>query len=170
MSISFDIYLAFTLAGSITDIASRRIPNYLTYSAAALVLLSSASAGLASFSYALLWLVVTIAIGSVIFGIGLIGGGDIKLMAVGAAALGYPTFFIILLYVAVAGGLLAACVAVQQHRLRETLLNIAFSAASGTAVVPRATSNRIPYALAICAGSLYYAASESIAPWLRLVH
>jgi prepilin peptidase CpaA len=170
MSVSFDIFLFFTVLGSITDIMSRRIPNLMTYGAAALVLIASAFSGPATFAFALLWLVVTIVAGSVIFGRGWIGGGDIKLMAVGASAIGYPNFFIVLLYIAIAGGIVAAAAAARKNTLRQTVYNVAFSAATGNAIVPDATSSRIPYALAICAGSFFYAATESIAPWLRLAH
>jgi len=168
MSMNIEIYLFFTIVGSVTDICSRRIPNVITYGAMALVLIAAADQGPIAFGYAALWLVITIVAGSVVFGKGWIGGGDIKLIAVGAAAVGYPAFLLVLLYIAVAGGILAAGAAARKRRLRETCFSIAVSAATGTSVVPHATSSRIPYALAICAGSFYYAASESIAPWLRL--
>lgn len=170
MSVSIEIYLFFTLVGSVTDVCSRRIPNLITYGAMALVLLASADRGASAFGLAALWLAITIVAGSVVFGRGWIGGGDIKLMAAGAAAIGFPAFLLVLMYIAVAGGLLAAGAAARKHRLRETFFSVAVSAATGTSVVPHASSSRIPYALAICAGSFYYAASESIAPWLRLAH
>lgn len=168
MPLTLEIYLLFTLIGSVTDIYSRRIPNVITYGAITLVLIASLQHGPAAFGWGVLWLAVTIVAGSVLFSRGWIGGGDIKLMAAGSAAIGYPAFLSVLLYIAVAGGFVAAVAAARKGRFRETVFSVAVSAVTKTAVVPHATSSRIPYALAICAGSFFYAASESIAPWFRL--
>ncbi len=170
MSYSLIIFLGAALLGSATDLRSRRIPNLITYGAATLVLLVKLFEGPAHLGFAAASLLVTIGVGSIMFGAGWIGGGDIKLIAVGAAAITYPAFLAVLLYIAVAGGVVAIIAATSSRRLSDTFKRVALSAATRTAVVPHPNSARIPYALAICAGAFTYAASESIAPWLRLAH
>jgi hypothetical protein len=54
-------------------------------------------------------------------------------------------------------------------RLQTVVTHIVQSIAGQTAMVADPRARRVPYALAICAGTCYYAASESIAPWLQLV-
>jgi prepilin peptidase CpaA len=167
---SLSLFLIACFVASYTDLRWRRVPNALTYGTIAALLAVCASAGLVPFVLAAASVVVVLLVGSFIFGLGWLGGGDIKLLAAGAAAIGFPSFLIVLVYVAASGGFIAALYALSEGRLRTVVTNVALSAVAGTAVTPAAASRRIPYALAICAGACIYAASESFAPWLRLAH
>jgi len=169
-NVTASIFLIACAIAGYTDIRWRRVPNALTYGAMAIVVAATAPAGIGAVLWSLAAVAATIIVGSVVFGLGYIGGGDIKLLAVGAAAIGFPGFFMVLLYVACAGGAIAAVYALREGRLRTVLTHVTVSAIAQTRVVPAAGSRRIPYALAIGAGAFCYIASESIAPWFRLAH
>jgi prepilin peptidase CpaA len=163
-------FLAACLIACVTDSRSRRIPNVLTYGAIAVALAFAAFRGPLPFAEALGSALLTVLIGSILLALGWLGGGDVKLLAAGAATIGIPSFFLVLGYVSIAGGLFAALTAWRDGRLRTVLTHIIYSFAGKTAIVADPRASRVPYALAICAGTCYYAASESIAPWLQLVH
>jgi prepilin peptidase CpaA len=164
------LFLAACIVASYTDVRWRRVPNVLTYGCMAAVIASSAPRGLIPVVSSVGSAILVLLAGSFIFGLGWLGGGDIKLLAAGAAAIGLPSFLLVLLYVASAGGVIGAVYALREHRLRTIVTNIALCAVAGTNIAPAAASRRVPYALAICAGASLYAASESFAPWLRFVH
>ena len=170
LQLSFSIFLVACVIASYTDLRWRRVPNYLSYGALSAIVACSIPHGIMACVAAFAAAVAVVFAGSVIFGLGWLGGGDIKLLAAGAAAIGFPHFIIVLLYVAVMGGIIAAFYALHEGRLRTILTNVASSVIAGTNITPAAASRRIPYALAICAGAFCYAASESFAPWFRLVH
>jgi prepilin peptidase CpaA len=170
LQLSLLLFLAACIVASYTDVRWRRVPNALTYGCMTAIIALSAPHGLTAFAWALGSAIVVLLAGSFVFGLGWLGGGDIKLLAAGAAAIGFPSFLLVLLYVAAVGGIIGAVYALREGRLRSIVTNIAYSAVAGNTVTPAATSRRIPYALAICAGACFYAASESFAPWLRFVH
>jgi prepilin peptidase CpaA len=170
LQLSLCIFLAACFIASYTDVRWRRVPNVLTYGCLAAILALSAPRGLIPFGVTAGSAIIVLLVGSFIFGLGWLGGGDIKLLATGAAAIGFPSFLVVLLYVATVGGIIGAVYALRERRLRTIVTSIALSAVGGTAIAPAAASRRVPYALAICAGACFYAASESFAPWLRFVH
>jgi prepilin peptidase CpaA len=170
LQISLWLFLAACFVASYTDVRWRRVPNALTYGCMAVVIALSAPHGFIPFLSAIGSAIIILFAGSFVFGLGWLGGGDIKLLAAGAAAIGFPSFLVVLLYIAAVGGIIGALYALREHRLRTIVTNIALCAAAGTAIAPAAASRRVPYALAICAGACFYAASESFAPWLRFVH
>jgi len=170
LQLSLWLFLAACVVASYTDVRWRRVPNYLTYGCMASIIALSVPHGLIAFLWTIGAAIAVLVAGSFIFGLGWLGGGDIKLLAAGAAAIGFPSFLVVLLYVSTIGGVIAAVYALREGRLRTTVANIAFSAVAGNSITPAVASRRIPYALAICAGACFYAASESFAPWLRFVH
>jgi prepilin peptidase CpaA len=170
LQLSLWFFLIVCVAASYTDLRWRRVPNLLTYGSIVILVALSATRGLLSLALTLGSAIVVVLAGSLIFGLGWLGGGDIKLLAAGAAAVGFPSFFLVLLYVAAIGGIIGACYALREGRLRTIVSNVALSAVAGTNVTPAAASRRVPYALAICGGACFYAASESFAPWLRFAH
>ena len=169
MTVALSFFLIACLMACVTDSRSRRIPNALTYGALAVALGFAAFRGPLPFAESLGAALLTLAIGSVLLAVGWLGGGDIKLLAAGAATVGFPSFVLVLAYIAIAGGLFAAITAWRDGRLRTVVTHIIFSLAGKTAIVTDPHAGRVPYALAICAGTAYFAASESIAPWLQLV-
>ena len=154
--------LSLALAGSATDIRSRRIPNSLTLPGIlfGLILhlflggwtalgLSAVAAVICGGIFLIFWLA------------GGMGAGDVKLMAAVAAIAGLPHVAYLLIYTALAGGVMAVILAVCRGRLRQTVVNIGALALhhrfEGLAPHPEFNvSNprtlRLPYALAIAAG------------------
>ena len=92
------------------------------------------------------------------------GGGDVKLMTAVGCLTGVPTVFHIMLACALAGGIMALGIVLYRSSARRTLRNVwellRFHAAHGAQVHPTLNidnpqTTRLPYALAIAAGSGY---------------
>ncbi len=148
-----------------TDVATRRIPNKLTYSAMLVAL-----AGRIAMQG---WHGLESAIVGGLFGGGAflafflihaMGAGDVKLMAAVGCFAGPERTIEIILASAVAGGIFAIIYSLWQGRLRTVLANagklIKFHATAGAEVHPSLNlSNphaaRMPYGVAIAAGVLY---------------
>jgi prepilin peptidase CpaA len=155
-----------------TDLRSRRIPNVLTATLAVAALGLHAASGLASFGVALATLVAVMFLGLVAFSFGWLGGGDVKLLAAGAAALGFPDAVPFLVYTAIGGGVLALVFAAVTGRLGSVLRSVALIvrpfAYKGTTPVAPTDPIMLPYAIAIAFGAVAVALSHSAAPFLRL--
>jgi len=158
---------AFTVAaiGGMTDVASRRIPNNLTYTAMLVAIvgrfglqgwhgLGSAIAGGLVGGGAFL----------VFFLIHAMGAGDVKLITAVGCFVGPALAIEIVFASAIAGGILAILIALWQGRLRTVLGNVGelikFHAAVGPEVHPTLNlsnphSVRLPYGIAIAAGVLF---------------
>ena len=155
---------ACALAGSVFDVKSRRIPNFITVPFFLLglamhlalggwkQLLTSLAAGLIC---GLVFLVFYLAGG--------MGAGDVKLiMAVGCIA-GLSHIAYILVLTALSGGVMALVLAMARGRLQQTIMNVGELAThhSHEGLQPHPDLNlgnaatlRLPYALAIAGGSL----------------
>jgi prepilin peptidase CpaA len=151
--------------GAATDVATRRIPNKLTYSTMLVALvghfwrqgwhgLGSAVAGglIAGGAFLAFFLVHAM------------GAGDVKLMAAVGCLVGSTPAVEIVLASAIAGGIFAILVSLWRGKLRTVLANILdlvrFHAVAGAEVHPTLNlSNpqaaRLPYGVAIAAGVLY---------------
>jgi prepilin peptidase CpaA len=107
------------------DLRTRRIPNALTFGAAAAgVAFQIAVGGWAGFGHSVTGWVVGLALFIVPFALGGLGGGDVKLLAALGAWLGPVETFWVFLYTGVAGGILALIVAIYRGYLRQALANI----------------------------------------------
>ena len=158
--------LAITLAvlSTVTDLRTRRIPNRLTGPAMALGVVLHFTAGGAT--DALKSVAALMLCGSVFLLFHLAGGmgaGDVKLIAAQGALLGLAGVVSLLVFTALAGGLLALLVAAQQGQMRRTLENttmlVGHHAMAGLTPHPELNvrhehSIRLPYAVAIAAGTL----------------
>jgi prepilin peptidase CpaA len=164
------IFLAACAIACITDSRARRIPNALTFGAIGVALVFAAFHGPLAFIIAFGCALATLVIGSVLLSLGWLGGGDVKLLAAGAATMGFPAFGLALCYIIIAGGMFAALTALRDGRLRTVFAYLLQSVVARTTIVADPAARRVPYAFAICAGTCYFAASESFAPWLQLVH
>jgi prepilin peptidase CpaA len=155
---------ACALAGSIFDVKSCRIPNFVTLPAFLIGLslhlvfggwkglLSSLAAGAIC---GLVFLVFYVAGG--------MGAGDVKLMmAVGGIA-GLQHVAYLLALTAISGGVMAVLLALVRGRLQQTIMNVGALAAHHThqGLQPHPDLNlsnahtlRLPYALAIAGGSI----------------
>lgn len=151
------------------DLRTRRIPNALTFGLAAAAGIAWAMEGPAPFFLAVSLYAVVLIAGCVPFGRGWIGGGDVKLLAAGAACAGFPGALTFLLVTAVAGGVLALAHAARTRRVASVMSSVAYAATSRDFGSLDGGNAKLPYALAIAAGALYLLASETCAPWLRLV-
>jgi prepilin peptidase CpaA len=157
--------LAVAITAAITDVQQRRIPNWLTYSAMA--------AGALLRSYFFGWHGLLTALGAcllvggivmVFYAVRAMGAGDLKLLAALGSIVGPHYAINILLATGIAGGGLALMYAVYHGRLRTTLTNVGsvfrFHAWAGLQAHPELNLDnpaaiRLPYGLAIAAGTLY---------------
>jgi prepilin peptidase CpaA len=104
---------------------------------------------------------------------GWLGGGDVKLIAASAGALGYPDVLPFLLYTALGGGVLAIAIATATGTLRPVLGATAgilrpFVYKGTAAPEPSARSIKLPYGVAIAFGAGLVALSHTVAPFLAL--
>jgi len=151
--------------GAVEDVRSRRIPNWLTYSA----FLS----GLAVRLLLLGWpglkagLVASLAAGGVLFVLFVVGGmgaGDVKMMAAVGAWAGSSQIVNLLFASAIAGGLMAVGMMFFHGRVRTTLVNslelLRHHLTAGLHPHPELNikesgSMRVPFAPAIAIGTFY---------------
>lgn len=111
--------------GALTDLRSRRIPNWLTGPAMLLgIILHLLAGGWKGGASALLALLFCGGIFLFFFLAGGMGAGDVKLIAAEASLLGLPSSGSLLLYTVLCGGVLGLGLAVQRGRLRNTLANV----------------------------------------------
>lgn len=144
------------------DVSTSRIPNALTFTAAAVGLLFHALAPSgAGLTHASLGLVAGLAVFFPMFALGAMGAGDVKLMAAAGVWIGAIPVLNVALYGSIAGGVLAVIVALRRSYLKQALTNVkmlvTFWWVEGLKPLPALTlessdSLRLPYALAIGAG------------------
>ena len=161
--IALPVLFALAIYG---EVLKRRIPNYLTLAGMAFglgaALIENGVPGLRESALGLL-------VGGGVFLpfclFGLVGGGDMKLMAATGAIIGYPLVLRALTDTCIAGGLLAVGIAAWNGTLLTAFANafrIIFGAkrkrdekmadaAAGDSPLP----TMIPYGIAIAAGTIY---------------
>ena len=145
-----------------TDLRSARIPNFLTFgSILAGVLFHAVAPNGSGVAAAALGLVAGLLVFFPIFALGALGAGDVKLMAAIGTWIGWLPVIYVALYGAVAGGVLAVCVALWRGYLRKALSNIAalvkYWSLVGIKPLPELTLEagkglRLPYAVPIMVG------------------
>ena len=156
-------FAVLMLLAAASDLLTRRIPNVLTVAGivAAPVLwgvVAGPSVALASLVGAALAFVV----GAALFGAGVLGGGDAKLLMVAGAFLGPARLLPALLAIGISGGMLALAFAFWRGRLVSTLarvwnltLHIGTRGRRGASYeLGSADALTVPYAVAIAGGSL----------------
>jgi prepilin peptidase CpaA len=156
-----------------TDLKSRRIPNFLTGAVLVAGLALHATQGWRSLAISIALFVVVFFLGTLLFSLKLIGGGDVKLLAAAAATLGWPDTAAFLFYTVIAGGLLGIIISTARGRLRPVLANLRLMilpmlSGSRPATVPSAVG-KMPYALAIFAGAATLAVAHSFGLTLRIL-
>jgi len=160
MNLQSTILIAVTMTAALTDVSRGKVYNWLTYPAALLGLSLSFFSAPPSPPASLLGLGLGLALFGALRGIGKMGAGDVKLMAAIGALKG-PVFLLFAsFYVIVAAGLAAIVVLAVKRRLIPTLRwaasVMAASVMPGMSVrqIP-ATSTDMPFAPAICVGTVY---------------
>jgi prepilin peptidase CpaA len=155
--------LVASFAAAAIDVRTRRIPNALTSATALVALGLHCSAGPLAVAIALGAMIAAFLVGSVAFSAGWFGGGDVKLLAACCGLASFPGAIALVLYVLIAGMLLALVTAAVNGRLVALVRSSAAVAAHGVPL----SSNTLPYGVAIAAGSFAYALS-TLVPVLRL--
>ena len=150
------------LVGAVTDLRSRRIPNWLTFPTMLLgVVLHFAVGGWRGGSSSLFGLLVCGIVFLVFYLAGGMGAGDVKLIAAEASLLGLPCSGSLLLYTVLCGGVMALALAARRGRLRRTASNvlhlILHHQRNGLRPHPELnvlnqSTLRLPYAVAIACG------------------
>lgn len=161
--------------GAVTDIRTRRIPNWLTLPSIFLGILLhfilSGSSGAAGWQWMVAWrsmgsaALATLIAGGIfmVFHVaGGMGAGDVKLMAAVGSLAGLSHIAEILVFTGLMGGIFAIVLAIAKRRLKTTLANIGVLVVHhGTAGlhphsnlnVTNAETLRLPYGIAIAAGT-----------------
>jgi prepilin peptidase CpaA len=157
--------LAIAVVGAVNDVRGARIPNWLTYSGLGSALVVRLTVfGWTGLKGGFAGLLFAGGIFYLLFLLGGMGGGDVKLMAAVGAWAGSQQVTPILSGSAVAGGVLAVLYVFAYKQWRQTLLNTTAIAqhhlTSGIRPHPALnirTSSvmRIPYGLAIAVGTFY---------------
>jgi len=156
---AFVALAAGALTATVVDIRTRKIPNVLTGSMAA-VGLGLAAAGLSGIT-------VGASLGGMVAGLllmlpghalGATGAGDVKLMAAVGAVLGIHVIVNAFLFTALAGGVLAIAVAMRRRRLATTVSGttrlIASPAGARQEIQGATKASRFAYGPAIAIGSV----------------
>lgn len=156
---------AFGVVCTAFDISRRRIPNIVTFPTMMLGLVLHAMCGgwkdLASSFAALVLCGVAFLI---VYLAGGMGAGDVKMIAAEGCLLGLSNAGTLLALTTICGGVLALCMAVRYGRLRQTLANMMALSSHHVrnGLTPHPDINvlnqqtlRLPYALAITAGSMF---------------
>jgi len=157
--------ILIAIAAGITDLRSRRIPNWLTVSGAALGLATNTFVYRApGLKPALLGLGLGLALLLPFVLIRSLGAGDWKLAAALGACLGPHSLLNVLIAAVLLAGVMALAVVIYQGRLRETLLNIGrMLAALFSLRLPGAEvsldnpkSSKIPFGVALALATILY--------------
>jgi prepilin peptidase CpaA len=157
----------------VTDLRARSIPNAVTIPLALAGTALAATHGIVPALASIAIVLATLVIGTFFFSMGWLGGGDVKLLAAGAGALGFHDTLPFLLYTSIGGGALALVVALATGSLRPVVASALAMARpflyKGTvAPAAPATSIKLPYGVAIAFGALLVALSHTVAPFLTL--
>ena len=154
----------------IFDLHSRRIPNALTFGAAAAALAAAGvPGGVSGLTFSLSGWLLAIALWIPFYALGGMGAGDVKLLAAVGAWLGPADVFHAALYAGIAGAMMALSIAAARGLLRQTFSNLQLLVAhwqvAGFAPHAQLTladtgRPRLAYALPILAGTV-------MAIWLR---
>jgi prepilin peptidase CpaA len=164
-SILLFIALALAFIAAVWDIKQRRIPNWLTYSGIGLgVVLRGLLFGWKGLGSAAQGCLFAGGIMFVFFAVRAMGAGDVKLMAAIGSLVGPRQSVVVLLATAICGGVMAIVYALYRGRMWATLRNVGsvlrFHAWAGLQAHPELNLDnpetlRMPYGLAIAAGTLY---------------
>lgn len=165
------LVLLATAAAAYTDVTTRRIPNVIPAILLAGGLVTAAFGGWSHAAISIGLFIGVFALGTALFSLKLIGGGDVKLIAAAAAALGWPNSAAFLIYTILAGGVLGIIIAIARGRLRPMLLNLrSMTLPMLSGVRPAAlpsVAGSMPYGLAIFAGAATLAVGEALGLSLR---
>ena len=167
------IALVIAAAAAVLDVRHARIPNWLTFPGIVSgVVLRGLLLGWKGAGSAVLGCLLAGGVFLLFYLVHAMGAGDVKLAAAIGSLLGPVDAVVMLLATALCGGVLAIVYALYQHRIRSTVTNLGavlrFHAWAGMKAHPELNLDnpvalRMPYGLAIAAGTLY----AFLAVWWR---
>ncbi len=146
------------------DVRERRIPNAVTVAGAIAALLLRWSMGWGPLLEGLSGAGLAVLVALLPFALGLLGGGDVKLLGAVGAFVGADRLFGGLLLIAVVGGVLALVEAARQRALRRALAStvvigkqwMLFGRGGVSPTLESPGTMAIPYGVAIAVGSLVW--------------
>lgn len=158
-SVTIGVLSAGLLAATVIDLRTRRIPNVLTASMAALGFgLAAVGANENTMAASLAGLVFGLLLMLPGYALGATGAGDVKLMAAVGAILGPALVLLAFICTSIAGGVLALVIAIRRRRLAATLAQtgrlVAAPGAAPKEIRAAGTASRFAYGPAIAAGSM----------------
>lgn len=158
-SVTIVVLSAGLLVATVIDLRTRRIPNVLTASMAALGLgLAAAGANENTIGASLAGLVFGLLLMLPGYALGATGAGDVKLMAAVGAILGPALVLLAFICTSIAGGVLALVIAVRRKRLAATLAQtgrlVSAPGAAPTEIRAAGAASRFAYGPAIAAGTM----------------
>jgi prepilin peptidase CpaA len=125
VGIEYALLLA-VLVATVTDLRTRRIPNWLTVSTLLLGFVLNALIAYPS-PVEGVWLAAKgFGLALVMYMLHMTGAGDVKLLAAVGALVGFSDFLGIFLLTALIGGVLAIILMLVKGRVRQTLWNVAY--------------------------------------------
>lgn len=156
-------FFVLVFVASVMDVTARRVPNaYVFAGMAAGLLLGTIRGGIAGFGAAGLWTsfggaCTGFLVFSLPYWLGGLGAGDVKLMTAVGALTSWRFALWAVLYTTIVGALIALGVLLVRGGLREAWHGVFHSSRSERrALVASGDRQRtIPYAVAICLGSLW---------------
>jgi prepilin peptidase CpaA len=160
------VFSLLLVAGCVTDLRTRRIPNELVLSilVTGWVFALTAEDPWRALGLSVAGTAIGFAIWIAFYLFGVMGAGDVKFFAAAGAWLGPGATWRAALVAAVVGGLLAVVVLVMEKRLGVVLRRMALAASSASlaslpeqAVVADAKSRPLPYGVALAVGALVVA-------------
>lgn len=164
-SVLLAVALVLASIGAVIDVQQHRIPNWLTYPGIILgVMLRGLLFGWKGLSGAAVGCLLAGGIMFIFYAVRAMGAGDVKLMAAIGSLVGPRHAVAVLLATAVCGGVMAVLYALSRRRLGATVRNLGsvlrFHAWAGLQAHPELNLDnpgtlRMPYGLAIAAGTLY---------------
>lgn len=166
MELTRDILLYLVIAVcAITDVMYGKIFNKITYPAIILGLLINLLLGKQAFQSSVIGMLVAFILFLIVFMIGGLGGGDVKLMTAIGAIKGYPFVMYAAFYSALVGGLMSIAIMIWKGRFLKGMRNIfrvifsyifsfIFPGVKPLSLSPE-ESEKIPFGFAICLGTLW---------------
>jgi prepilin peptidase CpaA len=149
------LVLGACIVAAASDTVTRRVPNLIPLAILTGIVAERAHQGWGSLGNGAGALAIVLVIGTFAHARGWFGGGDVKLVAVVAAAFGMPTCFAFLLFTGVCGGLVAMVTLYLTRRMSAREAIVALDVLVRTRAVTLAHKrSTVPYAIAIALGAL----------------